>query len=235
MNIKIGLIDSGVYPHKDLRNIGSGYNYIDNNEFTQLDSTGHGTNIAGILSLLPYVEIIPLKTVTKSKYNIDNFAKAIEFCRENEIKIINFSYSFKFFTDKFFNSIKNYDGIIICSAGNNSSDIDKNKLYPPYFRFKNIIVVNSIDSENNLSSFSNYGKKIHLSYYGENIKTTDIHNRYKVCSGTSFSVPFVTLCAAAVLRENTETGEIRKILIDSGIKNDKLKTPILNFKKFVKL
>jgi subtilisin family serine protease len=58
--------------------------------------------------------------------------------------------------------------IVVVSAGNQGLDLDQNcTYYPACYKLSNVVTVGSINSNNKRSTFSNYGKVVTISYYGE--------------------------------------------------------------------
>ena len=49
-SIRVGVIDTGIADHEDLRpNLVAGWDFYNDNEITTDDLTGHGTHVAGII------------------------------------------------------------------------------------------------------------------------------------------------------------------------------------------
>ncbi len=78
--------------------------------------------------------------------------------------------------------------VIVVAAGNTSSYIDANKLYPACF--PNVLVVGSTTT-NKPSDFSEYGVLVDVWAPGEQIFSTVPDNSYEYMSGTSMSSPNV--------------------------------------------
>lgn len=111
---------------------------------------------------------------------------------------------------------------ITTSAGNDAKDIDQSPQYPAYYAgqsyqkerlnelgnsllddqgnpifdevpYDNIISVASLNSENKLSGFSNYGaKSVTLSAYGENLLANTLNGEAAIYSGTSMATFYTT-------------------------------------------
>ncbi len=96
--------------------------------------------------------------------------------------------------------------LFVAAAGNGSANNDdtQNKIKPPDFpaadKLPNIIPVASVDLNDDLSSFSNYGKDT-MASSGRGIYGAYADNRYASSSGTSASAPFVTDIVALILQK----------------------------------
>lgn len=251
-DIKVAVIDTGIYPHTDLNvNLAEGWNFQDDNADTT-DLNGHGTHVAGIIGAAGNnslgitgvcwnITLVPLKISvgdTNTGY-IEPMCKAIQYATDNNIPIINLSFSFEE-SNALAAIIKNYNGLLICSAGNDSRNIDAkvNSKYPASLPYDNILSVASLQSNNvKLSTFSNYGKKnVDIAAPGEDILSTYLNDTYCMLSGTSMAAPLVTGAAALIKSYCPElsVAEIKYILMTSGNSSGTLKgklksdTPILN-------
>jgi subtilisin family serine protease len=220
-SVIVAVIDSGVaYNHPDLiNNMWDGTNCKDENgnvlggcnhgyDFEDIDKTPlptysqHGTHVAGIISaaknngigvvgVAPKTRIMALKT----SLTTSEVVKAINFARQNGVKIINASWGDSYLGGKYehyylldqalYNSIKDFGGLFIAAAGNNSKNHDSGNLddmmYPAGFRttssigpgLTNIISVAATDQNDNLATFSDYGlSSVDVGAPGTNIYST---------------------------------------------------------------
>ena len=85
-------------------------------------------------------------------------------------------------------------GVVFCAAaGNDGKNIDNNPTYPASYDATNIITVAASDQNDELASFSNYGKKtVEVAAPGTNILSTYPGNKYAYLQGTSMATPQVT-------------------------------------------
>ncbi len=150
--IKVGIIDSGIADHDDLRdNVIEGWNFVDDNNDTS-DQYGHGTNIAGIIGATGAtengviginwnIEMVPLKVIStnykyveskRPEYSTNAIVKAINWSINNDVDILNMSLGLYSNEDDhpFRTAMNNYKGLMICSAGNNGNDNDTNNYIP---------------------------------------------------------------------------------------------------------
>lgn len=106
-NIKIAVIDSGISKnHKDLSdNIIGGKDFINGLDST-VDKYGHGTQVAGIIAVednsIGVLGVAPQAKIYSSvvlneegKGKIEDVCQAIKWCMENNMDIINISFSTK--------------------------------------------------------------------------------------------------------------------------------------------
>ena len=250
-NTLVGIIDTGIDgTHPDLqKNINRGLSHDFSGGNTNLnneplvDNVGHGTRIAGIIGATPNngigicginhnVSLVSLKVSNVDSFDgtTYNVIEAINYAKENNIKILNLSWCISNVYE-LKKAITNYDGLIICASGNNKYNIDENnKTYPSFYNLNNIISVGASDYFDNIASFSNYGKtSVDLFAPGVNIfttNTTTLMNKsgYINVEGTSFSAPMVTGVASLLLSNNPSltTSELKNIILNSVDKIDYL-------------
>ena len=219
----------------------------DTEEFIDTATDKHGTKVAsiiaasqnsiGITGIAPNVKIMPLR-VTNDSGNIvaASYVRAFAMARVLQLPVVNFSIN----TDNSYVQgirigidvrdygwlavLQNYQGIIVNSAGNDSSELEigGNPVYPGTFKddgLTNMIVVGSVDQDNNVTTFSNWGEDyVDLMAPGEGILTsyatnivrddttgeiTSITTGYEEVDGTSFSAPMVTATVALLLSVNS--------------------------------
>ncbi|SFQ85846.1 Subtilase family protein [Priestia endophytica DSM 13796] len=208
--VNIAIIDSGVDKnHPDLRGIvKKEYNAINPNKKTK-DDFGHGTSVAGIIAaqnnkfgvvgVAPDSNIYSVKVLdSKGKGSIDNLVKAIKWCIDNDVNVINISFGFKTDNPKLRTIIheayeKNI--VIVAAAGNNYGwEVD----YPA--RYKETLSVTAVDKNLVRSRFSSKGK-IDYSAPGRNILTTSKYGAYSTVDGTSFAAPYITGAISLIIQE----------------------------------
>lgn len=148
-----------------------GYDFADNDTdpspklFLSTYNEGpHGTHVAGtiaatknngegIAGVAPRARIMALKSELYS----DEIIRAIAFARENGAKVINASYEGTGWSLSMRNAIQAFPGLVIAASGNSGNDLDVSPSYPCAYGLSNIICVGATDSNDALTSWSNYG------------------------------------------------------------------------------
>lgn len=114
--------------------------------------------------------------------------------------------------------IRNYSGLVICSAGNDGKNTEEYDVYPANYKLPNLITVGALDSENNKCDFSNYGKtSVDLFAPGIEVLTTAVNNNWGLFLGTSAAAPFVTGVASLILSKypNVSAPWIKSQILDN--------------------
>lgn len=206
-NVKVAIIDSGIYEHPDLKNrVLDGYNYITNSVDTT-DNIGHGTYVSGIIAaecndsyitgIAHQVKIIPLKCFdndveTKASMIANAIYDAVDVY---DCDVINMSFGMdESLTNKTLQLSVAYaiqNGcIVVASVGNDGKSAE---YYPA--KYDGVIGVGSINEQMGLSWFSQYNSTVDVVAPGEIIQSVSIEG-YDKDSGTSFSAPHVSAVAA---------------------------------------
>lgn len=233
LGVVVAVIDTGVdYTHpalashilRDQSNKVIGYDFVDNDS-DPIDSTngidddadgqidegaGHGTHIAGIISLVaPGAKILPIRVL-----NSDGVGNAIlvargidyayQYAKANHVPmVINLSLGFP--TDSFAvdDAVEEAlsEGIpVIASAGNDNSSAPH---YPAACVLKSglkVVSVAATDPNAIKAGFSNYGKDwVDVTAPGMGIYSTFLNGQYAWWDGTSMSAPFVSGETALIL------------------------------------
>jgi len=243
---RVGVIDTGIAPHPDLEaNILPGWDFEHNGSFTDDDTFGHGTHVAGTIGAIGNnelgvvgvnwnVPIIPLQT-GDFFMDMDALVSAITYAAntwgtDEQISLLNHSISGYGWSleDPRLPAINNYPGLFVWSAGNgnpetNGYDVDTN-VDPPqvsYYDLENIIAVGAIQYDGQKADFSAYsssGQYVHVYAPGVNIASTVPGGGYELNSGTSMAAPHVSGVAAMLLSVNPAltASEIKQILINTA-------------------
>jgi minor extracellular serine protease Vpr len=137
--IKIGIIDTGVdYNHPDLFGFGpngkivGGYNFVDNNNIP-IDTTGHGTEVAGIIAadgnlkgVAPKAKLFSYKVSSNGEsVSSDLIVKGIHSAIEDRVNVINISLGVNKTNeeiDQAVNEAVKNGIIVVVAAGNNGPD-----------------------------------------------------------------------------------------------------------------
>lgn len=229
----VGVLDSGIdSTHPDLMsnvNMGLAANFT-GDSYGNTDPAGHGTQVAGVIGAVGNnsqgiagvnwaVMMTPLRVLDSNTSGSSNWiAVAVNYAIVHDIGILNCSVGFPTLNSSVLQAISNYDGLIVCSAGNEINDNDIAPRYPGSFRLDNVIAVGASDSADNLwvrttippPVGSNYGAtNVDLFAPGHQIYTTVLGNSYGYKDGTSFSTPMVTGVAALIKSINPSLNSIQ--------------------------
>jgi hypothetical protein len=166
---------------------------------------GHGTMVAGVLHLVaPTASLLPLKAFgADGTGQLSDIIRAIYYAAQNNANIVNMSFDLTTPSQELANSITYSEkkGIVfVASAGN---DGEMEMVYPA--GLANVIGVASTNSQDQRSTFSNYGDQIvWVAAPGEAVVTTYPFGTYAAVWGTSFSAPLVS--GGVDLLENAKPG-----------------------------
>lgn len=201
--VKVGIIDTGIAKHPDLR-VAGGVNTISGRSYA--DDNGHGTHVAGIAAAIgqkrmlgasPGVRLYAVKVLdSNGEGYVSDIVQGIDWCLARGIRVMNMSFGLPSDSRALRAAIRRASrkgAIIVASAGNDgpkNNDID----YPA--RYRETIAVAATNRGNKVASFSSRGPGIDLAAPGVNIYSTWLKGGYAYESGTSMSSPHVSGCAA---------------------------------------
>ena len=251
-NFVVGVVDSGISSHPDLvENLIQGKDFYNDSDFANDDAKNHGTHIAGIIGAVGnnsigisginwQISLIPLQNITaidnagyKPLYNYrpdtNSTTEAVcyainSYNTDNPIKILNMSFILEDGTDDLEYYIQEYEGLIVCSAGNSGDDLDELVVFPQHYTSSNIIVVGAIDENNerwvqDSTNSSSYGlSTVDIYAPGDNIYSTINDGTYGNMSGTSMAAPFVTGVAALLwsINPNLSALEVKECILNGA-------------------
>ncbi|MBI3534361.1 MAG: S8 family serine peptidase [Deltaproteobacteria bacterium] len=204
-----------------------------NNKGNGLDDNGHGSHVAGIIGaelnglgtvgVSPEVSILPVKFLgSDGSGTAQNAIKAIRYATAMGANVISNSWGGGGKSDLLNEAIQDAikQGIfVIAAAGNDKSDNDKTPTYPA--SYSGVIAVASSDENDNLSSFSNFGKTtVFVAAPGSNIYSSYLKNTYKKLSGTSMATPQVSgaLALALSLKKNLTQAQMLDVMCNNAEK-----------------
>jgi subtilisin family serine protease len=205
--ITIALLDTGTTPgHPALAgHLTTGYNAIDPSgqpldvaDNTSNAALGHGTMVTGILAATaPGATIMPVKVLNEDGGGSTlDVIRGLAWAVQHGANVINMSFGAPSGSRALREAIEdawNAGVILVASAGNDSSTA----LHYPA-AYKAVIAVASVDGNNVLSSFSDYGSYVDVLAPGSSILSTYYNGQYAYGSGTSFAAPFVAGQAALI-------------------------------------
>ena len=227
-DVKIGVIDSGVYNHVDLEgNILQGYNYLDGNKNTN-DTNGHGTFVSGLIAaqcdgvgvvgIAHRAKIVPLKCfgtgmTTTLNIILDAIYGAVD---DFGCEIINMSFGMavnsSFLSDAVRYAISK-NAIMVAAVGNEGTD---EIFYPA--GYENVIGVGSVNFDKGVSIFSQRNSSVFVTAPGNSVIGLGINGGYRVDSGTSFSSPLVSgmIAIAKCVDDSIDISKIKDMLIETS-------------------
>ncbi len=221
--VRIALIDTGVVVQEDFNpsNIEEGYNYINPDktgnyvsESDALITRNHGTmgagiicsksnNEIGIAGIAEEATIVPLIVYQDGTNSLDNLIRAIDDAvGKYNCDIINISLTTPN-ESKSLQDAVNYANenkvIVIAAAGNGRTltnpSSGRNYLYPA--SCDNVISVGAVDSDFNVTYFSQINDYVDISAAGNKLTLVGYDGVYRTGNnGTSFSAPIITGFAA---------------------------------------
>ena len=162
--------------------------------------------------------------------------EAIDYATKMDVDLMSNSWGGGGYTQALFDSIKaaSDKGILfVAAAGNSTSNNDVRANYPSNYATENMIAVAAITHQDQLASFSSYGKRtVHVSAPGRNVLSSTPNNGYSVFSGTSMATPHVTAAVALYAAKNypTSTNQAASQVIKKAIINNTIATPSLSGK-----
>ncbi len=231
-SVKVAVIDTGLDLHHPafqgrLAPAHEWKDFVDGDTYPQEVSGpnyGHGTGVADIIvQVAPNVTILPIRVLgPDGSGDTTDVVAAINHAVQKGADIINLSLGTDTGEKTLENLIKyavKQNVVVVASAGNNGRE---DILFPA--RYKDEVVgVGSVDPNDELSTFSSYGKELNLTAPGESIYTAAPDQSVGSWSGTSFAAPIVSGAAALALGERSnykgmKPEDLSKIL--SGATND---------------
>ncbi len=222
-DVKIGIIDSGISDHNDLKGVvAGGRNCVEEeieansesiNDYN--DILGHGTMVAGVIGaqfngyrvagIAPKSIIYSLKaTNNEGRLKYSDIIKSIDVAvNEYDCDIINMSIGGTTRNNGLYIACLNAKnkGVILCAASGNYAESKNNPLVYPA-AYDCVISVAAVDNDNVHCYYSEYNDKVTVCAPGGNNKNDqwfyglDINNGLIGRIGTSFSCPQVTAAAA---------------------------------------
>ncbi len=231
----IAVIDTGVdYTHKALKdNMWTaadgthGYNAI-NDALDPMDDHYHGTHCAGtigangadgVYGVNHDAQIMGVKFLSASGGGtLSDAVKAIVFAGDHGARIVSNSWGGGGYNQALKDAIGNSPSLHIFAAGNESNNNDANASYPASYDLPNIVSVAAMDRNEQLASFSNYGKTtVDVAAPGVDTWSTVPGDKYKSLSGTSMATPHVSGVAGliATVYPDATNDQIKQRLLNS--------------------
>lgn len=225
-NIKVAILDSGIDMHDELYT----RQWIDFSDkvsgYKPVDNSGHGIAVAGPVAarisgfgmegIASGAEIYSVKILDKeNKANVSTVVKAIEWCIQNDMDIINMSFGMDGYSEILAEAVKkayNKDILMVATAGNDAEQVQ----YPA--RFPEVLSVGSINAKLEASKFSD-NSQTDLAAPGEDVQSIGFLGSFSRASGTSFAASHVTGVAAAVKSadKSLSASQLMEVLKESAV------------------
>lgn len=206
-------------------------------------SPEHGTQVAGIIAanrendigikgIAPNVKIMPVRVLAKGDERDKDVANGIYYAVNNGARIINLSFGKysslnKKAVDDALLYAREKGVLVVHSAGNDNSNIDKIRHFPSGITEEGEVLNNYINvgssafnfGKQMVADFTNFGRdNVDILAPGIMIYTTAPNNRYGRTSGTSFSAPIVSGIAALLLSFNPaiQPAMLKDLILQTG-------------------
>lgn len=230
-----------------------GFNAIDKSG-DPMDDHGHGSHCAGIIGaeanntyggrgVMPDVSIIACKFLgadgggtTEDAIACLEYLRGLKVRAEHPVNIFATSNSWGggLPSQALQDAIQAHQdlGILfLAAASNDELNNDDEDSFPANYPLANIISVAATDDNDELSWFSNYGKRtVHVAAPGEDILSTVLNSDYEKMSGTSMATPFVTGLAGMIKAFDPSLNymQVKNLLMAGGVPLDPLEDKIIS-------
>lgn len=187
------------------------------------DDVGHGTHVAGIAGAVAgngtgiagaaREPILNIKVMDAKGGKEADLAEGLILCAASGARVASLSLHIDKHSPTVERAVKHAQGsglLVVAAAGNDGKATVR---YPA--AYAGVLAVGSVSPNAERTAFSTYGKRLDLLAPGDHITSTFPGGLYKVGSGTSQAVPFVSAAAALVWeRDATLTqSEVRTLLL----------------------
>lgn len=200
-----------------------------------MDGNAHGTHCAGTIGaehnngvgvsgVMSDVQLMAVKFLSDAgSGTLADAVEAINYATKMNVDIMSNSWGGGGFSQALNDAItaaKNKGILFIAAAGNDGTNNDSRPTYPANYQVDNVISVASHTAQDNLSSFSCFGRRtVHVAAPGSNVLSSTPNGEYKVFSGTSMATPHVSGVVGLLL---SETGrlpvlEVRERLMATSV------------------
>ena len=211
----------------------------------------HGTHIAGIIAAVgnnkkgvigvaPNVKLMNLKVFRPDGLaRTSDILEALDYIAlkiDNGVNVvaINASYGGASYSKAMYDALsllKSKNVLFCAAAGNKHHNNDALLYYPASYDLPNIISVAASDQKDNLTAFTNYGKKsVDLAAPGSLIYSTYPSNGYSYLNGTSMAAPMVagTVALLASVEPDSDFKQRKDAILNSVDKKNIYKDYVLS-------
>jgi len=196
--IKVAILDTGIdLDHPDLAaNIKGNVNCI-NPAKSGDDDNGHGTAVAGVVAAInnsigvvgvgPEIYLYAVKVLGRTGGgNLSDIIDGLEWCVNNDMAIINISLGCSQpDSETFHTAIQAVDSAGIVMVGSAGDNAEETAHYPG--AYPEVICLSSMDEDDQLAWFSDYGDAIDVIAPGDNINSTWKGGGYATHYGASLA------------------------------------------------
>jgi len=179
-----------------------------------VDDNGHGTHVAsiaaaaggngtGITGVAQRAQIMALKFLNRNGSGLaSDGVAAIRYATANGAHVINASWGGGGYSQALKEAIDEAAAqgiVVVCAAGNEATNSDRDPNYPSSYLSGNIISVGASTRSDRMATFSNYGaRSVDVMAPGQSILGAFPGGSYGTLSGTSMAAPIVAGVVAMV-------------------------------------
>lgn len=235
-SVTVGVLDGGIYAHADLNgNLITGYDCVSQtNGVSSSYADSHGTVVASIIGAVGDNSIgvsgvcqdVSIKSFTTSHspdsggVSMNAMLNGINKAANLDIPILNVSVNMN--DERYYSVIQDYDGLVVCSAGNKQSEFNENyDGFSSAYTLDNVLVVGAIDSNKQKDQYSNYSAEyVDVMAFGGPVTACKKGGGYIRADddecGTSYSTPLVAGVAALLLsyNNNLTAAQLKQYILD---------------------
>lgn len=211
-----------------------GYDFA-NDDGDPVDGHSHGTHCAGTIAaehdngigvagVMADAEIVAVKFLTDSgSGSTANAIRSIDYATKMNVDIMSNSWGGGGRSQALEEAIQRASeaGIVFtAAAGNSATNNDNKPHYPSSYDVENVISVAAHNYNDQLASFSCYGKNtVHVAAPGRNILSTVKNGGYEVYSGTSMATPHVSGVVGLYIAHHgrKDVAELRQTLMETSV------------------
>jgi subtilisin family serine protease len=201
------------------------------------DVGGHGTHVAGtiaaaangrgVIGVAYRARVMVVRVLTESRQGTTKaMAEGIRYATDNGARIINLSLETLEDDRRVRAAVEAAEAagvLIVCSAGNTGTNVDRRPLFPVAIPSPNLVGVGATAPADGfaLSKFSNYGSlTVPVAAPGEGVLSTARDGGYETRSGTSMAAPHVAGVAALMAAANPRlsAAQLRALLLEHAVR-----------------
>ena len=225
--VTIAVVDTGVsYIHPDLTGkVDLGYDYVDN-DADPMDEQGHGTHVAGIAAGItdngtgiagaaPNARVLAVRVLDQDGAGYYSWiASGITYAADHGAKVINLSLGGNEGSaalDQAVGYAASKGAVVTCASGN---DGVANVGYPAHY--EGCTSVGSSTTDDQRSSFSNYGTGLDIVAPGSDILSSVRGGSYESWSGTSMATPYASGVAALLFSQGLSRAQVVNTMLTTA-------------------